>query len=91
MLEILEYGNSGRKTVFLVMNLLMLKHSQVLFVTTSKSERATWRQNYVITLEAMADVANCGRSKRNKGIMAITVITEITAVKSGEVRQQEQQ
>lgn len=31
----------------------------------------------------MADVANCGRSKQNKGLMAITVITETTAVKSG--------
>lgn len=39
----------------------------------------------------MTDVANCGRSKRNKGLMASTVITETAAVKLGEVRQQEQQ
>lgn len=37
-------------------------------------------RNYI---ESMTDVANCGRSKRNKGLMAITVITEITAIKLG--------
>lgn len=33
----------------------------------------------------MTDVANHGRSKRNEGLMAITVITEITATKSGKL------
>lgn len=43
-------------------------------------------------LEAMVYIANCGRSKRNKGLKAITVITGTTAVvRSGKVRQQEQQ
>lgn len=33
----------------------------------------------------MTDVANSDRRKRNKGLMAITVITEITAIKSGKL------
>lgn len=36
--------------------------------------------NYI---ESMTDFANCSRSKRNKGLMAITVRTEITAIKAG--------
>lgn len=39
----------------------------------------------------MADVANCGRIKRKKGLITITIITETAVVKSGEIRQQEQQ
>lgn len=38
--------------------------------------------NYI---ESMTDVANSDRRKRNKGLMAITVITEITAIKSGKL------
>lgn len=30
--------------------------------------------NYI---ESMTDVANCGRSKRNEGLMAVTVIIKI--------------
>lgn len=39
----------------------------------------------------MADAANYGRRKRNKGIMTITIITEATPIKSGEAGRQEQQ
>lgn len=34
-------------------------------------------------MESRTDFANCGRSKRNKELMAITLRTEITAIKSG--------
>lgn len=36
--------------------------------------------NYI---ESITDVANCDRSKRNKGLMAVTVIIETPAIKSG--------
>lgn len=36
-------------------------------------------------IESMTDVANSDRRKRNKGLMAITVITEITAIKSSKL------